>query len=59
MSAEAVGFAIHARAGAREAKQIKDADPKACASTSRVEDADMRRNRASSACAGVVESAAP
>jgi hypothetical protein len=47
--------AADVRAGVHEIKQIKDADPKACASKSRVEDADMRRYRAPSARAAVVE----
>jgi hypothetical protein len=51
-----VDSAAGVRAGARQIKQVKDAGPKACASKSRVEDAEMRRYGASSARAAVVES---
>jgi hypothetical protein len=49
-----VSFTAGVPAGAREIKQIKDAGPKACGRTSRSEDADMRRYRASAVGAVVV-----
>jgi hypothetical protein len=51
-----LGSAASVRPGARQIKQINDAGPKACASKSRVEDADMHRYGASSGRAVVVGS---
>jgi hypothetical protein len=51
-----VGSAARVRAGARQIKQVKDAGRSECFAIREPEDAEMRRDGASSACAGVVES---
>jgi hypothetical protein len=52
-----VGSTASVRAGAREIKQFKDADRRERSSVLEIEDAEMRRYRASSVRAVVAESA--
>jgi hypothetical protein len=51
------GSMTRVRAGAREIKQFKDADRRERSSVLEIEDAEMRRYRAPSARALVIESA--